>query len=66
MKDRGVLKYKGGGGGGGGRALIYTRTKLCKVVTKEPIRVVLNSYRKIQTYYFSFYTLLKVWVATTS
>ena len=35
------------------------------VLTKEPIRVVLNSYRKIQTYYFSFYALLKVGVATT-
>ena len=35
------------------------------VLTKEPIRVVLNSYRKIQTYYFCFYALLKVGVATT-
>ena len=42
-----------------------TCVKLCMVLTKEPIRVVLNSYRKIQTYYFCFYALLKVGVATT-
>ena len=39
--------------------------KLCIVLTKEPIRVVFNLYRKIQTYYFCFHTLLKVRVATT-
>ena len=32
------------------------------VLTKEHIKVVLNSYRKIQTYYFCFYALLKVGV----
>ena len=42
-----------------------TCVKLCMVLTKEPIRVVLNSYRKNQTYYFCFYALLKVGVATT-
>ena len=35
------------------------------VLTKEPVRVVLNSYRKIQTNYSSLYALLKVRVATT-